>query len=358
MGLRPQSPTVVPTCQYRAVILVLEGDGKARGLAYGEAARDLVAEAADGWRADAGTAHDALLATLAETSGFIATSERLVPDLADEIEAIAVASGVDRRTVWALNLMDEDWWTRGLLAGESACSGFGVLPAPGQHALVAQNMDLPRWLDGLQVLLDVRPSDGPRVLAPSSAGMVATNVLNEHGIGVCVNTLGQLPTSTAGLPVALMIRHLAAQRTHADALDVLRTTPHASGQNYIVGSPDTVVDLECGAGIATECRPMGGRIAHTNHPITEAEDADGQGGFLANSPLRLDALRRRLAEHERIGPDQAAAVLRDPPLCRGTDGDTGFTFYSVVMELTDAPVLHLTDGPPSDHAFATYRFST
>jgi len=336
------------------VILTLSGDGTARGLAHGEAARDLVADAADRWRADVGSGHDALLAALVDDSGFVATTRRLVPDVAAEIEGIAVASGVDRRTVWALNLMDEDWWTRHHLAAHSACSGFGVLPGPGQTALVAQNMDLPRWLDGLQVLLDIRPSDGPRVLAPSYAGMVATNVLNEHGIGVCVNTLSQLPTSIDGLPIALMLRHLAGQRTHADAVEVLRTTPHASGQNYIVGGRETVVDLECGAGTVTECRPTDGRVAHTNHPVTDDDDADDRAGFLANSPLRLDALRRRLAELEHIGADEAAAVLRDPPLCRGTDGDTGFTFYSVVMELTDEPVLHVTDGPPADHAFATY----
>jgi len=338
------------------VILTLCGDGKARGLAHGEAARDLVVEAADRWRADVASKHDETLTALVDASGFVSTTERLVPDLVDEIEGIAAASGVDRRVVWALNLMDEDWWTRRLLAGETACSGFGVLPGPGQIALVAQNMDLPRWLDGLQVLLDIQPVDGPRVLAPSYAGMVATNVLNEHGIGVCVNTLAQLPTSSNGLPVALMLRYLAAQLTHADAMDVLRTAPHASGQNYIVGAPDTVADLECGAGTVTECRPVEGRVAHTNHPVGDADGGDGPGGFLANSPLRLDALRRRLAAHDRVGPAEAASVLRDPPLCRGTDGDTGFTFYSVVMELTDAPVLHLTAGPPSDHAFATYRF--
>ena len=164
-------------------VLLLEGDAATRGEAHGEQARALIAEAAERWRADVGVDFDDHLAALVDASAFAATTQRIAPWLADEIAGVARASGVDLRTVWALNLLDEDWWTRASRAGVEACSGLGVQPAPGQPALIAQNMDLPAWLHGLQVLLDIRPDDGPRVLAPSYAGMIATNALNEHGIG-------------------------------------------------------------------------------------------------------------------------------------------------------------------------------
>lgn len=332
--------------------ITLQGSGTARGLAHGEALRELVVEAAERWRADVGGRLEAHLAALVDDSGFIATAQRFVPDVVDEIDGVSRASGVDRRTVWALNLMDEDWWMREHTAARSACSAFGVLPGDAQPALVAQNMDLPGWLDGLQVLLDIRPDDGPRVLAPSYAGMVATNVLNEHGIGVCVNSLPQLATSGDGLAVALMLRLLATQRTHGEALDVLRTAPHATGQNYIVGAPDTVVDLECGAGTITEVAPTGDRVAHTNHPIASGEGSDVD--FLSNSPARLAALRDRLAVAHHVGPHDAVAILRQPPLCRGSDGDAGFTFYSVAMECTADPTLHAVPAPtPTDSRNAT-----
>jgi isopenicillin-N N-acyltransferase-like protein len=68
-------------------------------------------------------------------------------------------------------------------------------------------MDLPAWLDGLQVLLDVSPvgeaaGAAPRPLVPSHAGMIGLNALNEYGVGIMVNSLPQLPASTTGLPVA------------------------------------------------------------------------------------------------------------------------------------------------------------
>ena len=339
--------------------LLLEGTPAARGEAHGEQARDLIVDAAQRWRADVGADYEAHLAALVDDSGFRATAAARTPWLVEEVVGVARASGVDERTVWALNLLDEDWWTRAARHGAEACSGFGVQPGPGQAALVGQNMDLPAWLDGLQTLLDIRPSDGPRVLAPSYAGMVATNALNEHGIGVCVNTLDQLPTDAHGLPVAFVIRLIADQRAFGDATDVVKSVPHASGQNYIVGSPEGVVDLECGAGTIVDVTGASPRLAHTNHPFGSVAVDGTSGGHVTNSEQRLDALRDRLdASNGLLGVDDLTTILRDPPLCRGTNGDRGFTFYSVVMELSDDPVLHLTAGPPSLHDAVAYRFAS
>ena len=170
-----------------------------------------------------------------------------------------------------------------------------------------------------------------------------------------MNTLDQLPTDAAGLPVACVIRFIANQRAFADAVAVVHDVPHASGQNYLIGSPAGVVDIECGAGTVTDRTGDTPRLAHTNHPLAGAATDGASGGHVTNSQARLDALRARLdATDSPLGVDAVAAMLREPPLCRGTDGDRGFTFYSVVMTLSDAPTLHLTDGPPADHAYSCF----
>lgn len=335
--------------------LRIEGTGTQRGEAHGEQLRELIAEAARRWHADAGSAAEDQLVALVDRSGFRTTAERYAPDLVNEIDGIARGSAVDGRTIWALNLLDEDWWIRDHRARGEACSTFGVEPGLNQPAVIAQNMDLPEWLDGLQILLDVRPDQGPRVLAPSYAGMIATNALNEVGIGVCLNTLPDAPTSSSGLPVSIMMRKLATQTTFEAAVELLARTPHASGQNYLIGSPDAVADFECGAGIVASFPPSHGRVAHTNHRVTGGAPSSGRGA-MANSLTRLLALQERLRPPPIIGLEEATAILRDPPLCRGTDGDTGFTFYSVVMELSASPALHLTDGPPDHHDYMKYGF--
>jgi hypothetical protein len=47
-------------------------------------------------------------------------------------------------------------------------------------------------------------------------------------------------------------------------------------------------------------------------------------------------------------------VLAEVPLCRGSDGDPGFTLYSAIMELSESPTLHLSAGPPSDHPLVAF----
>src|SRR3954447_13697374 len=274
-------------------VIALAGTPRERGLAYGEAERLLIREAAARWQARAGARCEEVLHALIDRTDFVATARQLTPYLVEEIAGIAQAAVVDERLIWALNLLDEDWWVRRRLDAGPGCSSLGVRGRPDEPTLIAQNMDLPDWVDELQVILDIRPSDdSPRVLAPAYAGIVATNALNEHGIGVCVNTLSQLPTSGRGLPVAFFIRHIAAQRTLESATAVVRDLPHASGQNYLIGSPTGIDDLECGAGVVTSCPLRNGRIAHTNHPLSATPPDDD--GVVARSAARLDALERAL----------------------------------------------------------------
>src|SRR3954447_576271 len=140
------------------------GTPRERGLAYGESAKPLIAEAVARWRAGAGGRDEELLHALIDRTQFIAAARQFTPYLVDEIEAIARASAVDERLIWALNLLDEDWWVRRRVDAGAGCSALGVEAGPDQPGMIAQNMDLPVWVDELQVVLDIRPTEGaPRV---------------------------------------------------------------------------------------------------------------------------------------------------------------------------------------------------
>ncbi|HVV77227.1 MAG TPA: C45 family peptidase [Mycobacteriales bacterium] len=346
-------------------VVTLTGAPTARGEAYGEGVRDLVREAADRWSEHIGRAVPMPLADylteLVEHTGFRRAASTHCPDLIDELSGVAHASGVDERTLFAMNLLDEEWWLRRRLTTGDAlahCSGFGIPPQGDQPAYVGQNMDLPAWMDGLQILLDLRPDDGPSALVPSWPGMIALDGLNQHGVGVCVNTLAQLPTSIDGLPVAFVIRKLLAQPDRTQAVAALHELPHASGQNYVVGDPSGVMDVECSAAGAVDCSAATSWFAHTNHPLVAGHDGDvapTDNGSQDRSVPRLDHLSKRLGELDRARPEALGAILSEPPLCRGSDGDPGFTLYSAIMELTDAPVLHLTAGPPSAHPLIAFE---
>jgi hypothetical protein len=335
-------------------VLRLEGPPRGRGEAYGEEARGLVLDAVERWESGLDRPVEPYLDELVDGTGFVATARRLTPELVDEIEGIAAGSGVDPRRVMALNLMDEDWWVRG--RPNQRCSSFGVQPGAGKPAILGQNMDL-RGMHGLLLLLDIRPDDGPRVLAPTSAGMVATNAFNEHGVGVCVNTLFQLPRSADGLPVAFVIRALNATTDYDEAVALLRSLPHASGQNYILGSSTAVGCFEASAGGVFEYAP-GPRIGHTNHPLVAEPrpDAEDTMATSANTTARLTYIDARLADADHVDVTTAREFLAEPPLCRGRDGDlTGAsTFYSMILE-PDQRRMWLTAGPPDRSPIQRYE---
>src|SRR4051794_14354529 len=93
-------------------VITLEGAPRERGLAYGDAVRPLIVEAAARWQADAGRQSEDVLTALLARTRFRAAARQFTPYLVEEIDGIAQASGVDQRLVWALNLLDESWWVR------------------------------------------------------------------------------------------------------------------------------------------------------------------------------------------------------------------------------------------------------
>src|SRR4051812_26452578 len=93
-------------------VVTLNGTAVERGIAYGESARALIVEAAARWEAELGSDREDVLRALVDASGFRATATRVTPALVEELDGIALGSGVDHRLVWALNLLDETWWVR------------------------------------------------------------------------------------------------------------------------------------------------------------------------------------------------------------------------------------------------------
>jgi isopenicillin-N N-acyltransferase-like protein len=349
-------------------VVELAGTGRQRGEAHGESLRDLVLEAVDRWRDNvlgrAPIEADAYLTELVDNSGFRRAINRYAPDLAAEVAGIAAGAGTDERHVFGLNLMDEEWWLRSVMRGDRRlehCTSMARCATDGEPTLLAQNMDLPAWLDGLQVLLDVSPGGSraaPRALIPSYAGMIGLNALNEYGVGITVNALPQLPTSADGLPVAFVIRLLASARDLASATAILEEIQHASGQNYTIGDRDGAVSMECSAAGATRYDPDGQTIAHSNHPLAQVDvsvASDGNAGqLLPHERNSIDRLRHASTwlAGRPVTVRSLQQLLREPPVLRGREGDDGFSFYGVVMECSASPRLWMTPGPPSEHEFA------
>lgn len=350
-------------------IVDVSGSPRELGRAHGEDARTTIAEGLQHWlemiATETGLRPADYVESFLGSTTFLAAIEAYTPNCLEEVRGIAEGAHQSFDTMLAYQFMDEEWWYRDSLARSRrasfhACSAVGVA-RDGNTSLVAQNMDLPSYYDGTQVLLRLRPSDGPETMLFTPAGILGTTGLNHDGVAVCVNALPHLRHRTTGLPVGFVIRDLLAKRTLADAVTVLQTVPHATGQNYLLGEPGAIRDFECSPGQVSEVTASGSLIEHTNHPITN-EDIDPEEVSQAEFP---STTRSRLAKLEsdlgglgaKAGVDDVARTLsdREVPVCvpRGSDW---MTLGSVIMELSSDPVLHIALGPPADTPYTEIRF--
>nr|WP_271212916.1 C45 family peptidase [Rhodococcus wratislaviensis]GLK39734.1 hypothetical protein GCM10017611_66050 [Rhodococcus wratislaviensis] len=319
------------------MVIECAGDGRERGRAHGEQARDLVRTALDRWREGTSTRSRRHLAS----TGLLAAVEAAVPDLAEEMRGIAEATAVPFAEILAYNFMDEQWWVHREHL-ELGCTVIGRAHPEG--VFLAQNMDLPDFMDGSQIILRIRPEAGPETLVLSSAGMIGLTGINAAGVGVCVNTLGMLRHNSAGLPVAAAIRGTLAHSSRDRAVDFLHRISHASGQHYAVADTRGFHGVECSAAAVVVSCPAGSPLLlHTNHPLANSDlDPDAQRELERQGRITDSRVRLAFLETHPVCDRGAAERLladRTAPLCvTPRQGRRTLTFGAVAFEFGTTPL--------------------
>lgn len=301
--------------------LILEGSARERGTQHGETLREQVNEGLDRWRelvAARGQNPDRRVIEIAERSPYVGTLQSRCPDLLDEVRGIAEGAAVTFAEALVLNLMDEEWWFRD--GEESGCSLVAGRPAGARAPVLAQNMDLPTWMEDLQVVLRIRHAGedaGTERVVLSAAGMIGLTGARGGGVAVGVNTLLQLPRSLHGVPVAFVVRSVLEHPSAESAAGWLAAMPHSSGQHYAIVDDHQVIGVECSAaGAALRHFAPEEWLLHTNHPlwsdpsiISPPEAVGIVGVRLHSSHRRFDALTSFEQTARHAPADAIAAML-------------------------------------------------
>ena len=326
-------------------VIECAGPGRARGRVHGEAEAEAIEHALKRWP-------DERLDAFLEATDFLPAIERHTPDLLEELLGIAEGAGADLNRILALNAMDEEWWfeQERKAGSRAACSTFAVAAHEGRPALIGQTMDLPDAMDGSQLVLHIKPDDGPQALVLSSAGMIGLCGANGAGLGVCVNALSMLRHAADGLPVACVTRGLLAQPSLGHARQFVLDVPHSSGQDYVLAAADGVEGYECSAGAVTRFEAEGDALCHTNHPLRTGDvdpDARTSEAHRRSSRRRLEALEagiddvRDLEDCQRLLADREAPISYD-----SSEKDPWFTFGAVAFALGSPVQARIAAGPP------------
>ncbi len=317
---------------------------------------------------------DQIISDFFDYASFDESIKKYTPDLYEEVKGIAEGSGQALNDIMVLNLLDEFWVYIDDIANHH-CSGMGVPSINGSTSYIAQNMDIEKYTDGYQILMRLsKTKDRPEQLILTHPGLIALNGMNETGIGACMNTLMQLTASPEGLPVAFIVRRIIHSTDKEDLLKFMKTVPHASGQNYIIGIRGEIFDFEASANqvIRYDPKNSNGTVYHTNHPIVNDDmkpwfeqynPQEENKPILSNSYIRLASVQNRIAQSTKIEDTLIKETLRSKddannPVCRSANGrGGGFTFASVIMTLTGQPFMQITMGPPDESDYKKVTFS-
>lgn len=364
-------------------VIELSGDGYQRGLQHGKTLKKEIAEIFSKWKhnIEVNTKQnpDSVIMHFYSATNFIPAIKKWTPEIYNELKGISESSGQSFRDVLCFQLVDEFWVYIDKLENTTNhhCSGIGVAATNSHPAYIAQNMDLESFMNGYQVLLHIAANKNePEQYVLSCAGLIALNGINSKSIGVCVNTLMELKASTDGLPVACVVRGILLQKDRANALKFVKSIKHASGQNYIIGTIDSVYDFEASAGKVERFLPNASDpliVYHTNHAIandnikpwyieSHKQRVSGETNN-DNSVVRFISLKSRLnLPAISISDSVIKNTLRSKddlqnPVCRAyKNGNSFFTFSSVLMTFGKNPAMQLTNASPDQSEFILHTF--
>ncbi len=371
-------------------MVLLEGTSKRCGQIYGETRKTGILSHIEKWKTYIETSNkmdpDKYIEQFLEETNLLKAVKRWTPQVLEEVEGIAEGAGIDFKTIFALQLPDEEWWYHrektglefsGIGANADHCSSIGVHNKNGGSNFVAENLDVPGYFDGHQVLLHKIDSETHHEeMIFSADGMVALAGMNNHGIGICCNALLQLNHSKDGLPVAFVIRGVLSRKNLINIIDFVYRVKHASGQNYIIGDQNRVIGLECSANKVSQQLPdrETSTLCHTNHPLVNddvqlssilenlAKIPDSER-VLSDSEIRYNSLENMLNNSQKpIGVSDIKSILSSHdmpknPICRHKVSESGaMTLGSLIMELSDIPTLFLSPNPPCTSTLSAFNF--
>jgi isopenicillin-N N-acyltransferase-like protein len=359
-------------------VLTLEGSPLQRGQSYGRNLRPQILQGIERWKTNlkiTGVDTESYPHQFIQQTGMLDAVKKWTPDLLEEVTGIAEGSGVDFETLFTWNCTDEDWWFRifemrlGMekVISWGHCSALGCSRDGDLPSMVAQNLDLPNYYDGLQVLLHIKKPESPDTFVFTHAGIVGMAGMNQS-LGVCVNTLIDLNHAKDGLSSNFLVRGILEQSTLDDAVDFLHRVKHASGQNYTIGDTDEVLDFECSGSKVTQFTPYEGskRVYHTNHSIVNDDRrasipenfeelnslTHARFGFLEShlkdpsKPVTVETIQSILGSHEI-------------PLCEHNTHKPreSYTMGSFIMIMSHNPEMRFALPPPCQQKYQNFKFS-
>jgi isopenicillin-N N-acyltransferase-like protein len=352
------------------------------GRAVGEAARVQIEAAVEYYRTNfEAIAGMGFAEALRRAQEYLAHARRCLPQLVEELEGMAEASGVPFDDLLVPNCAEEltsplhGGVPGGTASVDGAASAGGahlctaVALSVGGRRVVGHNMDWYAVDLDKNVLFDVTVPDGTRFLTIAGVPYLPMLGMNSHGMANVSNSMYS-KGNRIGLPNVFVRRWSVEARSIVEAAERALHPDRACGSNHLLAdAAGAIIDIETAASAWAELdtRTDGDAawLAHTNHYIAAAM-APHEGSTHEESRRRLRRAEELLAAGAAAGRDPVevvAEVLRDhagapdaicghPPV-GDSPPDTSITVGSMICDLASGRLLACA-GPPCENPYRTF----
>jgi isopenicillin-N N-acyltransferase-like protein len=351
--------------------LVLRGSSQQIGSEHGRAYRadirrytdDRVRLASNGsWAGREATREDAL--GLAEA--MLPAHRAYAPDLAEEMEAMASASGLSSAEAVIVggftDFVDAVRSQTGEVHEEDDCTAV-LIPDPlaAGHGFLAQTWDMHDSATEHVVLLDIDPADGPRAFVYSTVGCLGQIGLNQAGIAVGINNL-TAAKGRIGVTWPFVVRKVLQQTDIESALACVVEAELAGAHNYLLlDRHGRGYNVEAMPGCRTVTKLEEAPLIHTNHCLdAEAlrEQAERPPALLASSKARLRRASELLAPAEAVTLERLIALTRDPDaICQRSQPPFHIESSGAAIMRPATGELWAVCGLPNENDYEAFRFA-
>lgn len=351
-------------------VVDLKGTYRDIGLQYGESCAEGIKENIQLWvemiQAYYPQATKNRMVALAQQ--FLESYKTYTPELVDELEGIAEASGSSFEEILFLQVKSELLFNfPNELFGSEGCTSFAVTGDATRNGetIAGQNWDwFPR---SSPLLIRVQPTGGRKFIALTLPGMLGICGINEAGIAHQANAITTIKSRIGIAPYGGIHQEVLTQKNIADMIGVLYKIHNASADNYLMASAEgDIIDVELTADGIEVLYPKQDFCVHTNHLLAERfKPIDKAGLVTPNSYLRFARLNKLI--HQNYGQltvDSFKKLLSDhngypDSICRHVDEEDPPQLHRItrasMISVPGEQKLYVANGQPCENEYYEYE---
>lgn len=244
---------------------------------------------------------------------YLPAAQEFAPEIIDEMKGMAAGAKLDFEDIFFLNITYEI-----SVSAMMGCTSFAAAgDATGNGDVIAgQNLDyLNLWKD-IMVLLKMKPTHGPGILALASPGSLGLIGLNSAGISLNLNLLRNRDSlkPQGEVPSHMILRKVLTSETIGEAIGIIGSARRRSAKNYLLTSDQgDIADVEVTADDIDVHFANRGILTHANHfKMDRFKSADLAPAFLSDSYIRCQRLLQLMeGHHGLLSVDVMKQLLQD-----------------------------------------------